>query len=105
MHQELQRKLIELHDSTPDRPYSIVHRVKLAKAYKGLGYPDLATGDAYKALILIDEIKEEGEYYGEAIETARADLQACPEAELYASNDSGQGEALDQALEAWSQAA
>jgi hypothetical protein len=45
----------------------------LAKAYRDLGYPDLAIGDAYKALLLVDEVAEEGEYHEEAVEAANAD--------------------------------
>lgn len=45
----------------------------MAKAYRGLGYPDLAIGDAYKALLLVDEVAEEGEYHEEALEAANAD--------------------------------
>lgn len=63
-----------MQQQTPDEPYSIVHRVKLAEAYKSLGYPDLAAGDAYKALLLVDEIAEEGEYHDEVFEAATADF-------------------------------
>lgn len=45
----------------------------MAKAYRDLGYPDLAIGDAYKALLLVDEVAEEGEYHEEAVEAANAD--------------------------------
>lgn len=45
----------------------------MAKAYRDLGYPDLAIGDAYKALLLVDEVAEEGEYHEEALEAANAD--------------------------------
>lgn len=45
----------------------------MAKAYRSLGYPDLAIGDAYKALLLVDEVAEEGEYHDEALEAANAD--------------------------------
>lgn len=65
--------LVALQQATPERPYSITHRLKLAKAYKRLGYPDLAAGDAYKALLLIDEVAEGGEYYEEALEAAKDD--------------------------------
>jgi len=71
--QGLTRQLIALQEATPDRPYSIPHRLELAKAYKQLGYPDLAASDAYKALLLIDEVVEEGEYCEEALEAARDD--------------------------------
>jgi hypothetical protein len=74
LREKLTAELLVLQNNTPDEPYSISHRLRLAKAYKKLGYPDLAAGDAYKALILVDEIVEEGEYYDEALEAARADF-------------------------------
>ncbi|KAF9698719.1 hypothetical protein EKO04_003246 [Ascochyta lentis] len=66
-------ELIALQQQTPRQPYSITHRLKLAKAYRSLGYPDLAVGDAYKALLLVDEVAEEGEYHNEALDAANAD--------------------------------
>jgi hypothetical protein len=71
--QDLTHQLAALQEATTDRPYSIPHRLRLAKVYKQLGYPDLAASDAYKALLLIDEVVEEGEYHEEAIEAARDD--------------------------------
>lgn len=70
---ELTKELITLQQQTSDQPYSIVHRLNLAKAYRDLGYPDLAIGDAYKALLLVDEVAEEGEYHDEALEATNAD--------------------------------
>ncbi|KAF2132159.1 hypothetical protein P153DRAFT_383047 [Dothidotthia symphoricarpi CBS 119687] len=67
-------RLVALQQETPAQPYSIVHRLKLAEAYKFLGYPDLAVGDAYKALLLVDEIAEEGEYHDEVFEAATSDF-------------------------------
>lgn len=66
--------LATLQQETSARPYSILHRLKLAKAYQALGYPDLAIGDAYKALLLIDEVVQEGEYHDESLEAAEADF-------------------------------
>jgi hypothetical protein len=66
--------LVALQQTTLEEPYSIIHRLKLAKAYKALGYPDLAAGDAYKALILVDELLDEGEYYDETLEAAKTDF-------------------------------
>lgn len=51
-----------------------MHRLNLAQAYKALGYPDLAAGDAYKALLLVDEVVQEGEYHEEAREAANVDF-------------------------------
>lgn len=67
-------ELFQLQKSTPNQPYSIRHRLRLAKAYWSLGYPDLAAGDAYKALLLVDEIVDEGEYHDEALEAAITDI-------------------------------
>ena len=67
-------ELVTLQDLTPDRPYSILHRLDLATAYKKLGYPDLAAGDAYKALLLADEVADETEYHEEALEAAQSDF-------------------------------
>lgn len=72
--QEKLKELLNLQNRTPDRPYSIIHRLQLGKAYASLGYPDLAAGDAYKALLLITEIVEEGEYYNQALEAAVIDF-------------------------------
>ncbi|KAL7779352.1 hypothetical protein CFE70_008855 [Pyrenophora teres f. teres 0-1] len=74
MRERLTRELVGLQETTIDQPYSILHRLTLAKAYKDLGYPDLAAGDAYKALILIDEVVQEGEYHDDALEAARTDI-------------------------------
>jgi hypothetical protein len=73
LRKKLTEQLVALQQQTPEQPYSIPHRLRLAKAYRKLGYPDLAAGDAYKALLLIDEVAEEGEYHDEAIEAANAD--------------------------------
>ncbi|RMZ72250.1 Wd tetratricopeptide repeat domain-containing [Pyrenophora seminiperda CCB06] len=74
LRERLTRELVGLQETTLDQPYSISHRLKLAEAYKDLGYPDLAAGDAYKALILIDEVVQEGEYHDDALEAARSDM-------------------------------
>jgi hypothetical protein len=69
-------ELLDLQQHTPNQPYSIVHRLKLAKTYRDLRYPDLAVSDAYKALLLIDEVVEQGEYHEEAVEAALKDIKA-----------------------------
>ena len=47
-----------------DSPYDAEHYLDRADLYQQLGFPDLATGDAYKALLLIDEvIDDSGEYH------------------------------------------
>lgn len=54
-------------DQVADYPYDPLRRFFLADCYEHLGYPDLAVGEMYKALLLIDEILDEcGEYSEEA---------------------------------------
>lgn len=38
-----------------------------AIVYTRLGYPELAIGDAYRALLLLDDISDEGEYHDSAV--------------------------------------
>ncbi|KAF2095536.1 hypothetical protein NA57DRAFT_67915 [Rhizodiscina lignyota] len=53
-------------------PYNITLRLALADTYQTLRYPDLAAGEAYKALLLVDEVCDEsGEYHELAFEAAR----------------------------------
>ncbi|KAJ4357477.1 uncharacterized protein N0V89_002053 [Didymosphaeria variabile] len=68
-------ELAKLQTDTLEKPYSIHHRLSLANAYRSLGYPDLAAGDAYKALLLVDECVETGEFHDEALEAATSDYQ------------------------------
>lgn len=54
-------------------PYSPAAYLNRASCYESLGYPDLAAGDAYRALLLTDEIEDSGEYFDnvrEALEAA-----------------------------------
>lgn len=100
---ELINELVGLQRQTPEQPYSIVHRLNLAKAYKSLGYPDLAIGDAYKALLLVDEVTEEGEYHEEALEAANADFLSEGAANLSIDPaDAAQNEGVDKAV-TWAQ--
>jgi hypothetical protein len=57
-----------------NEPYSIPVRLEVASAYQNLGYPDLALGEAYKVLLLADEILDEGEYHAEALNSAKRDI-------------------------------
>ncbi|KAI0905036.1 hypothetical protein F4824DRAFT_25928 [Ustulina deusta] len=63
-----QRHLLtqELHAN----PYDIIIFLKRALVHSDLGYPDLASGDAYRALLLTDEIRNDGfEYHQRASES------------------------------------
>ncbi|KAH8673838.1 putative MYND domain protein [Xylariales sp. PMI_506] len=45
-------------------PYDFILYLSRAAVYADLGYPDLAVGDAYRALLLTDEVRDEsGEYH------------------------------------------
>jgi len=58
-----------------EKPYSIETRLSLAREYAILGYPDLSAGEAYMALLLIDEVRDEsGEYHEEALSAAWQDM-------------------------------
>ncbi|KAF2084269.1 hypothetical protein K490DRAFT_17689, partial [Saccharata proteae CBS 121410] len=64
-----------LHAAVSENPYSIAIRLDLAEAYRRAGYPDLTVGEAYKALLLVDEVLDEsGEYHEVALEAAQADI-------------------------------
>ncbi|KAI4116745.1 MAG: hypothetical protein LQ345_002892 [Seirophora villosa] len=71
--------LLELRDSLTsklsDLPYSYVTYLKRAQCHEDLGYSDLAAGDAYRALLLIDEVSDDsGEYHEQALETLQEAL-------------------------------
>lgn len=103
MRKRLTQELIALRQHTPEQPYSIVHRLKLARAYRGLGYPDLAVGDAYKALLLVDEVREESEYYDEALEAAEADFLTDRMAKLDVEQDVDENVAKEDEVWNWAQ--
>lgn len=46
-------------------PYCLHSHIALANAYIPLGYPDLAAGAAYKALLLSDAVQDESDEYHE----------------------------------------
>ena len=63
----------------PTNPYCIDLRIKLARSYQLLGYPDLAAGESYKALLLTDEVVDEaGEYHENALEAAKELIKHFP---------------------------
>jgi hypothetical protein len=52
-------------------PYRLMPRLELARLYEKLEYHDLAVGESYRAILLIDEILDEtGEYHASALEAA-----------------------------------
>lgn len=74
-----------LTEQLQDRPYDVYTYLQRASCYERLGFPDLAVGDAYRAILLTDEVRDEsGEYHEqavEAIEEARRNFQKCAEHE------------------------
>ncbi|KAB5570212.1 hypothetical protein GE09DRAFT_1171007 [Coniochaeta sp. 2T2.1] len=59
----------QLTDSLAESPYDLVLYIERAIVYSDLGYPDLAAGDAYRALLLTDEVRDEDfEYHEQATE-------------------------------------
>jgi SET domain len=59
----------ELADALAEHPYNFILYLERASVYSDLGYPDLAAGDAYRALLLTDEVLNEGfEYHEQALE-------------------------------------
>ncbi|GAB7354370.1 hypothetical protein MBLNU459_g4875t2 [Dothideomycetes sp. NU459] len=70
---DLRRSLNSLHQLRsflPEHPYNIQLYTQLSLAYITAGYPDLAIGSAYKALLLIDVINNEDEEYYEQTMTS-----------------------------------
>lgn len=58
-------------------PYSTVRRLALGRYYIRAGYPDLAAGEAYLSLLLLDEIGDESaEWHEQAVHAATIDLEA-----------------------------
>lgn len=54
-------------------PYDLVTYLDRAEVYTNLGYPDLAAGDTYRALLLTDEAQDEsGEYHEVALKALKA---------------------------------
>lgn len=67
--QILDRRL-QLTEALASLPYDLIHYLERAVVHSNLGYPDLAAGDAYRALLLCDEVANEGfEYHEQAIES------------------------------------
>ncbi|KAJ1337549.1 SET domain-containing protein-lysine N-methyltransferase [Microdochium nivale] len=60
-----------------ESPYDTIVYLRRAVVHTNLAYPDLAAGDAYKALLLIDEVSDESfEYHEQAFEALSRYLDA-----------------------------
>ena len=67
----IQKWLVErqrLTELLSQRPYDLILYLERADAYTQLEYHDLAAGDAYKALLLTDEVRNEAEEYHDEAE-------------------------------------
>lgn len=60
----------QLTEALTEAPYDLILYLERAVVYSNLGYPDLAAGDAYRALLLTDEIRNDGfEFHHQAIQS------------------------------------
>jgi hypothetical protein len=72
---ECEAPIAKLLEAVQKNPYSGSKRLKLAEGYLSNGYPDLAAGEAYMALLLYDEIENpESEYHDSSILTVVLDM-------------------------------
>jgi len=63
----------ELTEALSRSPYDLIIYLQRAVVYSDLGYPDLAAGDAYRSLLLTDEVRNDGfEYHDLAVEALGA---------------------------------
>src|SRR6185312_13534788 len=59
----------QLTDALTKDPYDLITYLRRAIVYSDLAYPDLAAGDAYRALLLTDEVLNESfEYHQQAVQ-------------------------------------
>ena len=59
----------QLTDALAESPYDLILYLERAVVYSDLAYPDLAAGDAYRALLLADEVGDDSfEYHEQAVE-------------------------------------
>lgn len=66
--QNLIERRQQLTDALIESPYDLILYLQRAVVYSNLGYPDLAAGDAHRALLLTDEVRNDGfEYHEQAL--------------------------------------
>ncbi|KAI8314518.1 hypothetical protein K4K61_004510 [Colletotrichum sp. SAR11_59] len=69
----LRERRERLTNALKELPYDLILYLERAKVHSDLGYPDLAVGDAYRALLLTDEVLTEGfEYHEQAVEALQS---------------------------------
>ncbi|KAK4114127.1 hypothetical protein N656DRAFT_706047 [Canariomyces notabilis] len=71
----------QITDALAASPYDLILYLERAVVYSHLAYPDLAAGDAYRALLLADEVRDESfEYHERAREALRGySTTPCPD--------------------------
>lgn len=71
----------QLTNALANSPYDLILYLDRAVVYSHLGYPDLAAGDAYRALLLADEVRDVSfEYHEQAREALRGySTTPCPD--------------------------
>lgn len=94
--EDLQYLLLEQRESLTqalhELPYDLVAYIERAAVYADLGYPDLAAGDSYRALLLCDEVRnEEYEYHELALETLQDRVEDGLPSALHSANRHGYG--------------
>ncbi|KAM3480387.1 hypothetical protein MY8738_004995 [Beauveria namnaoensis] len=73
--EQLLDRRLQLTEGLASLPYDLVLYIERALVYADLGYPDLAAGDAYRALLLTDEVLTDGfEYHEQALASLRMRL-------------------------------
>lgn len=76
---DLLARRARVHEALDRSPYSLILYIESSCIYQSLGYPDLAAGAAYKALLLADAVQDESDEYHEpaiAALSSGADLSA-----------------------------
>lgn len=69
----LVKKRATLTAALQSEPYDLITYLQRAQVYSDLGYPDLAVGDYYRALLLCDECANESfEYHEQALEALQS---------------------------------
>lgn len=89
----------QLTDALAASPYDLILYLDRAVIYSHLGYPDLAAGDAYRALLLTDEIRNDGfEFHQQAIESLdsySSSPEALPEVLRYGALSKGSSDMVN----------
>ena len=76
VNEAVRQEVHQRQEAIEQNPYSIKRRLELTETFQDFGYPDLAAGEAYIALLLVDEVLGlSGEFEDEALEAAEEDFR------------------------------